>query len=468
MMISGRQVGYGTAVWCAVALAACGGNANLVARAGEQTLTVDALASLLTTGKYVPLQRYMVERWAFRWVEYALFAQRVADGDSMLDSLTVIEATWPDVSQALVDAFHDRLVEERLGLDSAAVDSAYRAGEQRLIDHILVRTPPDLSPPDRQAARRQAEAIRAGLAAGGSWEDANEANQDPAARQRGGTLGVIERGQMVPEFDRVAFALAPGELSEVTETAYGYHVVRRPALAEVWERFREGIEERLIARMDTAFLAELTERWRLRVREGAPAVMRDAADSPLWTFQRQELIGTYRGGRFTTGDFVRWLQALPVPVHMQVSSASDQQLRDLALSLMRNEVLVREARDAGMELGAEDYAQFREALREDIEEVRGAMGLDSALAGVTDPAERRRVAAQAVTAYLFALVERTRRTVTIPPFLAHKLRDESRWQVSSRGIDLALERAEETRARAVAGDARESAARAAEVGDRAP
>jgi peptidyl-prolyl cis-trans isomerase SurA len=55
---------------------------------------------------------------------------------------------------------------------------------------------------------------------------AKKESMDPASKELGGDLGWNRRGRMVPEFDRMMFALNPGVLSPVVETSYGYHIIR--------------------------------------------------------------------------------------------------------------------------------------------------------------------------------------------------------------------------------------------------
>ena len=55
---------------------------------------------------------------------------------------------------------------------------------------------------------------------------ADENTDDPSGKGKGGDLSWFKRGMMVPEFDQVAFALQPGQVSEVVKTQFGYHIMK--------------------------------------------------------------------------------------------------------------------------------------------------------------------------------------------------------------------------------------------------
>jgi peptidyl-prolyl cis-trans isomerase SurA len=75
-------------------------------------------------------------------------------------------------------------------------------------------------------ARRKAESILAEIRRGGDFEAiARRDSQDPSAAQ-GGMLGWFRAGQMVREFEQMAFALRPGDVSPVVKTQYGYHIIK--------------------------------------------------------------------------------------------------------------------------------------------------------------------------------------------------------------------------------------------------
>ncbi|HRG00547.1 MAG TPA: peptidylprolyl isomerase [Bacteroidia bacterium] len=51
-------------------------------------------------------------------------------------------------------------------------------------------------------------------------------SEDPGSAQNGGQYNGIVKGMMVPEFEKVAFSLKPGEISEVFETEFGFHFIQ--------------------------------------------------------------------------------------------------------------------------------------------------------------------------------------------------------------------------------------------------
>jgi parvulin-like peptidyl-prolyl isomerase len=79
----------------------------------------------------------------------------------------------------------------------------------------------------REEARARIEEARAALAAGTPFAEAARTWSDGVEAERGGDLGRIAPGQMIPAFEEAAFALRPGEVSDVVETPYGFHLVLR-------------------------------------------------------------------------------------------------------------------------------------------------------------------------------------------------------------------------------------------------
>ncbi|MEM7605923.1 MAG: peptidylprolyl isomerase [Myxococcota bacterium] len=99
--------------------------------------------------------------------------------------------------------------------------------------HILVRYAGARNAPDdvertREAARELATTLRASATAEGAdfAALARERSEDSSA-ERGGDLGAVGRGRLMPAYEAAAFALQPGAISDVVETPFGFHVIQR-------------------------------------------------------------------------------------------------------------------------------------------------------------------------------------------------------------------------------------------------
>ena len=414
---------------------------DVVARAGSHELTVDRLGEIVAYGQNVPLQRDVVERMAGLWVDYSLLAQRLAHGDSLLDSATVVNSLWAETQQQIVSHYHAQLVGQYIEVTDEMVDSVYQAGDHRLIYHILIRTSADLSDTEKETKRNQAVRLRILAMSGATgWEQANRENEDSVTRVEGGSLGVIARGETVPEFENAAFALDPGQISDLVESEYGFHVVRRPELVEVREAFADRVRNIFIERMNFLFIHEVEDRWELEVRNDAPDLMRRAAADPASARKSNKVIGTSLDGEFAVSDLARWLHALPAEYTAAVAAADDEQLFQFARGLIRNNVLEKEARDSGHGLTQEDLATLRETLAQNITQLRQAMGLDSALALAGSETDRSQAVGEAVDSYLAAITNDLAQLAIVPPFLAEELRKDTDWDISASGINRALDR----------------------------
>ena len=108
----------------------------------------------------------------------------------------------------------------------------YRVPEQVNVRHILIKTPtpgPDgkTDPNAVKAAEKKAEDVLAQLKAGGDFAAlAKKYSDDTASAKEGGSLGWIQRGRTVPEFEKSAFSLKKGETSGLVQSTYGFHIIR--------------------------------------------------------------------------------------------------------------------------------------------------------------------------------------------------------------------------------------------------
>jgi len=86
---------------------------------------------------------------------------------------------------------------------------------------------PKASPEAKARAKAKADSLLLEIRKGGDFElIAKRESMDEASKPQGGDLGWNRRGAMVPEFERVMFALPPGAVSNVVETAFGFHIIK--------------------------------------------------------------------------------------------------------------------------------------------------------------------------------------------------------------------------------------------------
>lgn len=117
--------------------------------------------------------------------------------------------TKEDFRVLVESSLYRQKLEEAIGAEVPAT------AEQVQARHILLET------------REEAEAALARLKDGEDFDAlAAELSQDTMTKDIGGDLGWFPRGQMLVEFEEAAFALQPGELSEVVETSAGFHIIR--------------------------------------------------------------------------------------------------------------------------------------------------------------------------------------------------------------------------------------------------
>jgi peptidyl-prolyl cis-trans isomerase D len=108
----------------------------------------------------------------------------------------------------------------------------YRVPEQVKVSHILIKTPlagPDGKVDDKGVAEAQhrAEDLLKQLKGGAKFETlAEKYSEDPGSAKQGGSLGFIGRGQTVPEFEKTAFSLPKGQISDLVKSSYGFHIIR--------------------------------------------------------------------------------------------------------------------------------------------------------------------------------------------------------------------------------------------------
>jgi peptidyl-prolyl cis-trans isomerase D len=103
----------------------------------------------------------------------------------------------------------------------------YEVKEQVKVRHILIAVAAGADAKTDAAGKAKAEDILKQIKAGGNFADlASKNSDDPGSKVQGGELGWLDRGKTVPEFDKAAFTLSPGQTSDLIKTQFGYHILQ--------------------------------------------------------------------------------------------------------------------------------------------------------------------------------------------------------------------------------------------------
>ncbi len=152
----------------------------------------------------------------------------------------------------------------------------YEKPEQVRASHILVRpdtTDPNVDPNEAKAqALAKAQGLLKQIKDGADFAELAKATGGYPSAPKGGDLGFIDKGRMVPAFDKVAFALKVNEISDIVETPFGYHIIKvtdhKAAGVTPFEQARDEIKTTLKRRKQS----ELFQKYLVQLKAGAKIV----------------------------------------------------------------------------------------------------------------------------------------------------------------------------------------------------
>jgi len=433
--------------WLAVALLGTAGLAgcdafsaqsNVVATSAGRKLETDRLVSMLTSIR-APVTPEAAEVITDIWVNMNLFAEARVNGIMSKDSAAVARVMWPQILQSRMQAWQDTLKERRPKPTETSADSAYDAGTARVFQHIIV-TPAGTSAADTAAARSKITGVLAQVRKGGDFGALAKNNAD-ASKDDMGYLPVGPRGQFVKEFEEPAWGLEPGQVSDVVQSSFGFHLIRRPPKDEARARFTTWLQTELAKKADSSYVADLAKSNNMKLQPNAVKFVKEAVVNLDHARKNGQKLATYRGGAFTVSDFARWLEALPAGASRQIANTPDSLLTPFLEGLTQNVLVIRDMDSAKVQVPAANWQALQLAYRATVDQLASSMGLaDSAVSDSTKPkAARLDSAASRVNRFMDQLLAGQAQFRPLPPPLAGHLREAGTYKINKAGLTRAIE-----------------------------
>ena len=190
---------------------------------------------------------------AAQGIDEATFRRELEKGAKVNMLVNQACAHVGDPTEAEVAAFYEAHKDE------------YVEPHQVLCQHILVKSEEGDLPEAKSAAFEKIRAIRERILAGGDFAEEAQKNSDCPSGQQGGSLGWFGRGMMVPEFDKAAFEMKKGDVSDIVTTQFGYHIIYKEdekggqaqTLVDVHDKIKDLLRHEARGRAMDAYVADL-------------------------------------------------------------------------------------------------------------------------------------------------------------------------------------------------------------------
>lgn len=168
--------------------------------------------------------------------------------------------------ELIIQKYLDEVIEKNITVSDDEIKDLYNQDKTATVRHILLLTQ-NKTKEEKEAALEQMQRILIRARQGEDFADlAKEFTEDPGSKENGGLYEDFGRGVMVKPFEDAAFSVPIGEISDIVETQYGYHILKvidrkketRP-LEEVKEELENQIRQFKLAQDFQAYLGKLRQ-----------------------------------------------------------------------------------------------------------------------------------------------------------------------------------------------------------------
>lgn len=219
----------------------------VVAEIGKEKITLDDINEMI---KAIPEQYQPVAQAHKDMFLDSIINQKLLYGEASklnLDKDPDVQKQLEDVrKEIIIKAYLRKEIEDTVRVSDEDAKKYYEANKDKFkepekvnVSHILL---------DNEA---EAKDILSKLKGGADFAALAKEKSKDASKDNGGELGLIARGQTVPEFEQVAFALQPGQLSDVVKTQFGYHIIkvteRQPEKIMAYDDIKDQLKQMMLS-----------------------------------------------------------------------------------------------------------------------------------------------------------------------------------------------------------------------------
>ncbi|PIQ99408.1 MAG: hypothetical protein COV66_11710 [Nitrospinae bacterium CG11_big_fil_rev_8_21_14_0_20_45_15] len=144
------------------------------------------------------------------------------------------------------------------------------------VRHILFILDDALTDQEIEVKRKRAEMVLAEIRSGKSFEEMARLYSEDVSASSGGEIGTLQKGRMVPEFDKAAFALKEGGVSDIVKTQFGFHIIK---VDKVFPGHTKPLDDKLREKLKNLILKKATEE---KYKEWVQKLKKDAFIEITW------------------------------------------------------------------------------------------------------------------------------------------------------------------------------------------
>jgi peptidyl-prolyl cis-trans isomerase D len=158
----------------------------------------------------------------------------------------------------------------------------YQVPNRVHVQHILFMTVGKTTDAEVEEVKKKGEDVLKQVKKGGKFEDlAKKYSEDPGSKDKGGDLSWVTQGQTVPEFEKTAFSLVPGQVSDLVKTQYGFHIIKvlekETAHTKAFEEVKDSLRAPLLLTQADKLASDTADQLSAAIRQSNKVSLDDLA-----------------------------------------------------------------------------------------------------------------------------------------------------------------------------------------------